>query len=389
MSNDLLRDLQKLSGAIDRHKGAGPQPSSSRPQNYQSRSYTYTSPSYQSTPKTWNNFRPPVTQDNRTPHPSTTKSKDVTIGGVEFKASKNKLTRKDAPVTSQSLHQVIIRPQKTTSIWNPKKKYPPKSFHSTHRGVYKPRGSRSAPNRVLKNTGRHLKVRKVDKQCPFFTKTGTCSRGKKCPYQHDPDKVAICPRFLHDDCPFTAESCQLSHDPTPNRTPLCIHFANSGRCKNGDKCVYPHFKLAPRTGVCKDFAVLGYCEKGIDCEKQHLKECPGFAENGVCNIKKCKLPHVIRANASRQKKVEKATVTTTSKEDKPARFGISFTTMAPEVTPAVDSSTGNESIGREDAEYIPLTFEESDDESEPSETELDDDEDEDASGEDADPIPDA
>lgn len=234
-------------------------------------------------------------------------------------------------------------------------------------------------------------MRKSSKQCPFFTKTGTsyfrfigdinsnsatvflyvrsylslptgtCARGKKCLYQHDPEKIAICPRFLHYDCPFTAETCQLSHDPTPNRTPLCIHFANSGRCKNGDKCLYPHFNVESRTGVCKDFAVLGFCDKGIDCDKQHLKECPGFAENGVCNIKNCKLPHVIRANATRRKKIP--IPTPSDEESKVPKYGISFTTMAPEETLEVGDSemgTGDEAPSA-DGDYIPLTFEESDD----------------------------
>jgi hypothetical protein len=194
-----------------------------------------------------------------------------------------------------------------------------------------------------------------------FSSLGTCARGKKCPYQHDAEKIAICPRFLHNDCPFTSETCQLSHDPTPNRTPLCIHFANSGRCKNGDHCVYPHFKVGPRTGVCKDFAVLGYCEKGIDCDKQHLKECPAFAENGVCNIKNCKLPHVIRANASRRKKPAEAPA---GKETNNPRYGISFTTMAPEESTGGEGpeiAQPDEPAAREDTDYIPLTFEESDD----------------------------
>jgi len=215
-------------------------------------------------------------------------------------------------------------------------------------------------------TGRQFKVRKLEKQCPFFTKTGTCARGTKCLYQHDPDKIAICPQYLRGDCPFSSETCQLSHEATPNRAPLCIHFANSGRCKNGDSCVYPHFKVAPRTGVCKDFAVLGYCEKGIDCDKQHLKECPAFAETGICHIKKCKLPHVIRASATRQRKAKEPI---SEKEVKPTRYGISFSTMAPEETSGFAGTqvTGQVSdtspVAQGDADYIPLTFEESDEDS--------------------------
>ncbi|KAF7970956.1 hypothetical protein HWV62_22542 [Athelia sp. TMB] len=118
-------------------------------------------------------------------------------------------------------------------------------------------------------------------------------------YQHDASKIAICWNFLQGNCPNTADTCQLSHDPTPERTPLCVHFANNGRC-NRDKCPYPHVRVGPRQGVCRDFAVLGYCEKGLDCDKQHVRECPDFAEKGACTTKGCKLPHVIRANRTRK-----------------------------------------------------------------------------------------
>lgn len=347
MSNDLLRDLQKLSGAIDRHKGRPQSTTDHRVHPYPPRSMTYTNPNYQTPSKHWNGPRPPVTRHQRTPHIPAITNKEITIGGVSFNSSKNKLTRKDAPLSSQpSTH--VPRPSKP--------------FRPSHRGTYRPRGGGIVRNRTLKNSGRQPKSRRIEKQCPFFTKTGTCARGKKCPYQHDPEKIAICPRFLHNDCPFSAETCQLSHDPTPNRTPLCIHFANSGRCKNGNQCVYPHFNVGTRVGVCKDFAVLGYCEKGTDCEKQHIKECPAFAETGNCNIKNCKLPHVIRASASRQRKPVE---TTLGKESKPARYGISFTTMAPvEAIGEGNSETTQEAppASNKDTDYIPLTFEESDEE---------------------------
>ena len=120
-----------------------------------------------------------------------------------------------------------------------------------------------------------------------------------CRFQHDPNKTAICPRFLTDQCPNTADRCPLSHYPTPERVPVCVHFQNFGQCRNGDKCLYPHVRLGSKvSGVCRDFAVLGYCEKGIECDKGHVRECPDFADTGRCPTKGCKLPHVIRAKRS-------------------------------------------------------------------------------------------
>lgn len=171
-------------------------------------------------------------------------------------------------------------------------------------------------------------------------------------YQHDASKIAICWSFLQGNCPNTAETCQLSHDPTPERTPLCVHFANNGRC-NRNKCPYPHVRVGPRQGVCRDFAVLGYCEKGLDCDNQHVRECPDFAEKGACTTKGCKLPHVIRANRTR-----KPAATILAQQDAVKEEGFSADT---------DIDTSLQHVSAENAqlgdEYISLTFNESESES--------------------------
>jgi len=179
-------------------------------------------------------------------------------------------------------------------------------------------------------------------------------------YQHDPAKIAICWSFLQGNCPNTAETCDLSHDPTPERTPLCVHFVNRGRCTR-ERCPFPHVKLGPREGICRDFAVLGYCEKGLECDKQHVRECPDFAETGACKTKGCKLPHVIRANRTRKP-------TTTSNTP-------TLPTIADNVED-VSAAVGQDAqIGDE---YISLTFNESEEES--SDDENLEEEEEEASG---------
>ncbi|TFK51617.1 hypothetical protein OE88DRAFT_1658151 [Heliocybe sulcata] len=202
------------------------------------------------------------------------------------------------------------------------------------------------PYQARKNPKRQ---RVLDKPCPRFTTTGSCPRGLTCPYQHDPDKIAICWPFLHGTCPNTAQDCNLSHDPTPQRTPVCMHFANNGRCTR-DNCPYPHVRLGQRQGVCRDFAVLGYCEKGLDCDKNHVRECPDFAEKGVCETKGCKLPHVIRANRSRKvpsaPAIAAAAETSTGNSDSSAETNV-------DRAPAEQAQIGDE--------YISLTFQESDD----------------------------
>lgn len=190
---------------------------------------------------------------------------------------------------------------------------------------------------------------------------GSCSRGLTCLYQHDPAKIAICWNFLQDNCTKTAETCELSHEPTPERTPLCVHFLNKGRCTR-DRCPFPHVNVGQRVGVCRDFAVLGYCERGLDCDRQHVRECPDFAEKGTCGTRGCKLPHVIRAN--RNRKVALPVVSTTESD-------------------AMDDGrkvTAEE--GKLGDEYISLTFMESESEDESGEEEEDDDNEEEGEDED-------
>ncbi|PSR90569.1 hypothetical protein PHLCEN_2v4862 [Hermanssonia centrifuga] len=147
-------------------------------------------------------------------------------------------------------------------------------------------------------------------------------------------------------------------------------------------------QVGRREGVCRDFAVLGYCEKGLDCEHQHVRECPDFAEKGICTTKKCKLPHVIRANHNRPK---------TAIETISRPFGkhvgtpqASNPASASSSEADVDSSTSTRSrvVTAEDAqmgdEFISLTFHESesdDDDDESDEEEAEDEESEQAQDE--------
>ena len=182
-------------------------------------------------------------------------------------------------------------------------------------------------------------------------------------YQHDPDKIAICWNFLHGNCSSTAETCNLSHDPIPERTPLCVHFANNGRCTR-DNCPFPHVRVGQRHGVCRDFAVLGYCAKGLDCEMQHVRECPDFAEKGICSTKGCKLPHVIRAN--RNRKVPPATTPLATTVAGAESSAASMATSSAVTSNGSDNVLNSQFVSVKDAqlgdEFISLVFNESEDE---------------------------
>lgn len=127
---------------------------------------------------------------------------------------------------------------------------------------------------------------------------GTCNKGPKCRYIHDPSKVGVCKTFLlKGECP-NGDSCDLSHDLTPERIPNCLHFAK-GNCSNPD-CRYTHVRVSPTALVCHSFGTYGYCDKGTTCTERHVHECPEFSNTGTCTTKGCKLPHRIKASVIRK-----------------------------------------------------------------------------------------
>ncbi|KAJ7108869.1 hypothetical protein C8R43DRAFT_1043778 [Mycena crocata] len=387
-------EIARLTATISQHKSA----ISSRPTYQPPRSSTYVNPNYR--PPTNKYIRPatskPPSAQSR-PAPST-QVKDVVLNGVAFESSNRSLVRKDLP-----------KPPSTKPIAPQPPRPRPHFLPNTGARVYKPkasRGRRGGPvNMTLTNSRRPYqsvpqpdpastfslihtnrsrrqaskRLKYSDKPCPRFTTTGTCSRGLTCLYQHDPAKIAICWNFLQGNCPNTAASCNLSHDPTPERTPLCLHFLNKGRCTRA-ACPFPHVNVGARMGVCRDFAVLGFCAHGLECDKQHVRECPDFAERGACATKGCKLPHVIRANRTR--KIPEAAPASVAPTPTPTAGPSSSLSAAA----AADSSA--HPVSAEDAqlgdEFISLTFNESESSDEDEEDDASEEEDDDDASEDAD-----
>ncbi|KAG7094077.1 hypothetical protein E1B28_007697 [Marasmius oreades] len=378
----LKSEIERLTATINKHKSSV----STQPTANPYRKNTYINP----------NLNPNNTYTRPTPGPSkltsaysqpppfSTKPKEVVLNGVAFSSSRRSLVRKDLPKPTPTI------PPSSSAVQS---QYTRKSGHLVPASrAYKPhssRGRRGAKNRnmTLTNGRRPYQARRINKkmkalnkQCPRFSTTGSCTHGLTCMYQHDPSKVAICWNFLQDNCPNSDDTCNLSHDPTPERTPLCLHFLNKGRCTR-PICLFPHVNVGPRRGVCRDFAVLGYCEKGLDCDKQHVRECPDFAEKGACSTKGCKLPHVIRANRNRKPSSESAVATSTSTLSA-SSGSLTGTEGEDSILPltANDAQLGDE--------YISLTFNESESEEDEDEDEEEDDDDEEDEGDDPDDVTD-
>ncbi|KAK3952075.1 hypothetical protein QBC32DRAFT_342469 [Pseudoneurospora amorphoporcata] len=141
-------------------------------------------------------------------------------------------------------------------------------------------------------------VKKVNVPCRNFSMTGSCTKGPRCRYIHDPAKVAVCKDFLQQGECINGDSCDLSHELSAERTPTCLHFIKDS-CTKPD-CKFTHAKVSPAAPVCRQFGLYGYCEKGGSCTDRHVFECPDFSNTGVCNTKGCKLPHRERASVLRR-----------------------------------------------------------------------------------------
>jgi len=162
-----------------------------------------------------------------------------------------------------------------------------RSFSAKFKG-----GQRTATGATTKNKG----------PCVFFTRTGRCKRGLTCTYQHDPDKLSLCPRVLSvNGCTRKAKGkeCLLSHTPNAHRVPHCSFYTRDRTCRNAERkdgkgCLYTHSdQVSPDTKPCEQFSELGYCERGQECEFRHTFECDEFAASGKCSKAKCRLLHIV------------------------------------------------------------------------------------------------
>ncbi|TKY56095.1 Zinc finger CCCH domain-containing protein 7 [Spatholobus suberectus] len=148
------------------------------------------------------------------------------------------------------------------------------------------------------HTARQRLARK-QKYCQFFTRFGKCKKdGGKCPYIHDPSKIAVCTKFLNGLC--STPNCKLTHKVIPERMPDCSYFLQ-GLCSNRN-CPYRHVNVNPKASICEGF-LKGYCADGNECRKKHSYVCPTFEATGTCTQgTKCKLHHPKKQSKGKKRK---------------------------------------------------------------------------------------
>ncbi|XP_041096177.1 zinc finger CCCH domain-containing protein 3-like [Polyodon spathula] len=207
------------------------------------------------------------------------------IGGALYKVSANKLLKTSS--TSGFNAKLSPRAGKCTAVTDG----PGQSLPSSLGRVLTTRHIASRAVQRSLAIIRQAKLKKQQKReyCMYYNRFGTCNRGEKCPFIHDPDKVAVCTRFLRGTCKQTDGSCPFSHKVSKEKMPVCSYFLK-GICNN-NTCPYSHVYVSRKAEVCQDF-LKGYCPLGEKCKKKHTLLCPDFAKTGSCLLgSKCKLQH--------------------------------------------------------------------------------------------------
>ncbi|KAM6962583.1 zinc finger CCCH domain-containing protein 3 [Aplochiton taeniatus] len=205
------------------------------------------------------------------------------IGGSLYRVSANKLSRTVAASTSINRTGKWFGPHEVSPTASPSLARPSSTRHVASRAV----------QRSLAII-RHARQKKPQKQyCMYYNRFGKCNRGDSCPYAHDPDKVAVCTRFLRGTCKQTDGTCPFSHKVAKEKMPVCSYFLR-GICNNSS-CPYSHVYVSRKAAVCQDF-LKGYCPQGEKCKKKHTLVCPDFSASGTCpRGSLCKLRHRQRA----------------------------------------------------------------------------------------------
>ncbi|XP_074492428.1 uncharacterized protein zc3h3 [Sebastes fasciatus] len=199
-----------------------------------------------------------------------------------------------------------------------------RSFGPAHVSSMSPAFNRTSSSRHLASRAvqrslaiiRQARQKKLQKQyCMYYNRFGKCNRGNSCPYIHDPDKVAVCTRFLRGTCKQADGTCPFSHKVAKEKMPVCSYFLK-GICNNSD-CPYSHVYVSRKAEVCEDF-VKGYCPEGEKCKKKHTLVCPDFSKTGSCpRGARCKLQH--RQGAKRSTSNASATPAKRARSKEPSK----------------------------------------------------------------------
>ncbi|KAK3355903.1 hypothetical protein B0H65DRAFT_453527 [Neurospora tetraspora] len=223
---------------------------------------------------------------------------ELTVQGIRFAVTKNGSKLVKIPGASKTRSQALAVPNTHRFTGDLNSGPTPKMAIVGGVKFYRSKNGNLYRHGIVKAQRQSGAVKKVNVPCRNFSMTGSCTKGPRCRYIHDPAKVAVCKDFLQQGECINGDSCDLSHELSAERTPTCLHFIRDS-CTKPD-CKFTHAKVSPAAPVCREFGLYGYCEKGASCTDRHVFECPDFSNTGVCNTQGCKLPHRERASVLRR-----------------------------------------------------------------------------------------
>ena len=108
---------------------------------------------------------------------------------------------------------------------------------------------------------------------------GLCKKGDQCEFSHEYN-VYVCSIRPN----LTCLSCLMA-DRNSRGMPECNHYSRSGHCSNGDECLYQHIDPASKLPPCPHYD-KGFCPLGPRCSKKHVRKTmckfylAGFCPNG-------------------------------------------------------------------------------------------------------------
>ncbi|XP_051879549.1 zinc finger CCCH domain-containing protein 3 isoform X2 [Pristis pectinata] len=211
------------------------------------------------------------------------------IGGVLYRVSANKLAKSSSiPIkTGVTNARSAVKSVRSETDFDSGDLYLPSSLTKTFTHWHI--ASRAVQRSLAIIRQAKQKKSKKKEYCMYYNRFGKCNRGDNCPYIHDPEKVAVCTRFLRGTCKKTDGTCPFSHKVSKDKMPVCSYYLK-GICSSNN-CPYSHVYVSRKAEVCQDF-LKGYCPLGAKCKKKHTLICPEFSKTGNCTQgSKCKLQH--------------------------------------------------------------------------------------------------
>ncbi|XP_023376056.1 zinc finger CCCH domain-containing protein 3 [Pteropus vampyrus] len=180
--------------------------------------------------------------------------------------------------------------------------------------------SRSLASRAVQRSlaivrqARQRRRRKEQEYCMYYNRFGRCNRGERCPYIHDPEKVAVCTRFVRGTCKKTDGTCPFSHHVSKEKvsgssraSPPVFHQHGWGRDAGQVGLFWPEGRSLPTGSLGPDLVPDPRQSKPAtphsgrprpavpsppQCKKKHTLLCPDFSRRGVCpRGAQCQLLH--------------------------------------------------------------------------------------------------